>query len=77
MEGATNSDNPFKDINSIIIYIKENIIQIFLLVLVFVIIYVVDHIANINSMIFGIPSAVIGVSSQNIREKNRIIKNKK
>jgi hypothetical protein len=69
MEGASNSENPFKDLNSIITYIKENIIQILLLVLVFIIIYVVDHISNINSILFGIPSAVIGVSAQNTQVK--------
>ena len=50
------------DINSILGFIKENCLQIFLLILVFIIIYVVDYISNINTMIFSMPSPVIGVS---------------
>ena len=38
------------DFNSIITYIKNNFIQILLLFAVFVIIYTVDYISNINAM---------------------------
>jgi hypothetical protein len=36
-------------------FIKENILQFLLLLLVFVIIYVVDHITNINTMLYAAP----------------------
>ena len=67
------------NINSIINFIKENTIQIFLLLLVPVIIYIVDHISNINAMIFGLQSPVPGLasSSQNEPPKNQKIQDKK
>ena len=34
-------------------FIKENILQLLLLLLVFVIIYAVDHISNINTMLYA------------------------
>ena len=48
------------DVNSIINYIKDNYIQILLLISVFVIIYIVDHISNINAIVYGLPSAIPG-----------------
>jgi hypothetical protein len=36
-------------------FVKENIVQLLLLLLVFVIIYVVDHITNINAMLYAAP----------------------
>lgn len=50
------------DINSFFSFIKENAIQILLLLLVPVIIYIVDHISNINTLLFGLPSAVPSVT---------------
>lgn len=41
------------DFNSIINYIKNNFIQILLLILVFFIIYTVDYISNINTMLMA------------------------
>jgi hypothetical protein len=52
------------DINSMFTFIKENAIQILLLLLVPVIIYIVDHISNINAIIFGLPSPVPTSSQQ-------------
>ena len=48
------------DVNSIINYIKDNYIQILLLISVFVIIYIVDHISNINAILYGLQSAIPG-----------------
>ena len=48
------------DVNSIINYIKDNYIQILLLISVFIIIYIVDHISNINAILYGLPSAIPG-----------------
>ena len=47
------SDLSIYDFNSIIDYIKNNIIQILLLILVFFIIYTVDYISNINTMLMA------------------------
>jgi hypothetical protein len=58
------------DINSILGFIKEKYIQIFLLLLVPIIIYIVDHISNINAVIFGLPSPVITASQPPPPEKN-------
>jgi len=49
------------DIYTIIKYIKNHYIQFILLFLVFIIIYAVDYISNINAMIFTMPSAIPGV----------------
>jgi hypothetical protein len=62
-----------KEINSIdeefsiwdIFYTKDNFIKFLLLLSVPVIIYIVDHISNINSIIFSFPSPVIGLPVQN------------
>lgn len=47
------SDLSIYDFNSIINYIKNNYIQILLLFLVFLIIYAVDYISNINAMLMA------------------------
>ena len=47
-------DFSFYNINSLIDFVKNNVIQIFLFLLVFVIIYIVDHISNINTMLIAI-----------------------
>ena len=41
------------DFNSIINYIKNNFIQILLLLFVFLIIYTIDQISNINAMLMA------------------------
>jgi hypothetical protein len=70
------------DINSILGFIKENFIQLLLLLLVPIIIYIVDHISNINAIIFGLPSPVPNVSHPNpqvhqqIHQKKRKISKK-
>lgn len=47
--------------NSYFSYIKDNYIQLFLLLLVPIIIYVVDHISNINTFIYSLPPTMIGI----------------
>lgn len=58
-----NSENESSiwDINTILDFIKNNYIQILMFLSVFVIIYVVDYISNINAILFGLPSAVPGL----------------
>lgn len=60
-----NSENELSiwDINTIVDFIKNNYIQIIMFLSVFIIIYVVDYISNINSVLFGLPSAVPGLSA--------------
>ena len=53
------NDEPF----SVIQYIKENFVGLLLLLLVFLIIYFVDHISRINALIFAMPSPIPGVSA--------------
>lgn len=47
------TDLSIYDFNSIINYVKNNYIQILLLFLVFLIIYTVDYISNINAMLMA------------------------
>jgi hypothetical protein len=47
-------DEPF----SLTEYVKENFIGLLLMLLAFVIIYFVDHVARINAMIYAIPSPI-------------------
>ena len=58
------SDLSIYDFNSIINYIKNNFIQILLLLLVFFIIYLVDQISNINTMIMTPISMIPGIPQQ-------------
>lgn len=68
------------NINSIIDFIKKNFVQILLLILVFVIIYIVDHISNINAAIFGVQQVVPGIANPTQHPSSQIklsIKGKK
>jgi hypothetical protein len=61
-------------------YIKDNYVQFLLLLLVFIIIYIVDHISNINAMIFTMPSPIIGVKNLQHNKNSQptnIFKNRK
>ena len=57
------------DFNSIINYIKNNFIQILLLIFVFLIIYTIDQISNINTMLMA-PITMMPI----ITKKNQQIK---
>jgi hypothetical protein len=54
-------------------YIKDNYVQFLLLLLVFIIIYTVDHISNVNALIFSIQSPTPGL--QNLKQQNKLLKN--
>jgi hypothetical protein len=43
------------DIESIIQFLKDNILQVLLIILVFAIIYAVDHITNLNTILYAMP----------------------
>lgn len=53
------------DINSVISHITSNKLGFLLLAFVFVIIYIIDYISRINSMIFSMPSPVPILGMQN------------
>jgi hypothetical protein len=46
-------DIDFFDVNSVVRYISSNYTQFLLLLFVFVIIYVVDYISNVNNILFS------------------------
>ena len=52
-------------------FIKENILQFLLLLLVFVIIYVVDHITNINTMLYAAPMSNAILQQKPSRKKSK------
>jgi hypothetical protein len=56
----------FWNIKSIVNFTKENFIQILMLLAVFAIVYVVDYISNINSMVFSMPSAIPGLHQRQL-----------
>ena len=68
-------EDSFWNIKSILNYIKDNFIQILMLISVFAIIYVVDCISNINSAVFSMPSAIPGLPSLQNKQPNIIMKN--
>jgi len=61
-------DNDFSiyNFNSIVNYIKNNILQIFLFILVFLIIYIVDRISTINSMLSLNTNSMMGLNNNMI-----------
>jgi len=60
----------FNGKNSITNYIPLHYIQLFLFILVPIIIYIVDHISNINAIIFSMPSPVPGAPSSQPNQQN-------
>ena len=56
MINTDNTSNFFLKLYEIISYIKNNFIQFLLLILVFIIVYTVDYISNINAELFNIQS---------------------
>jgi len=52
-------------------FIKENILQFLLLLLVFVIIYAVDHISNINAMLYAAPMSNTILQQKPSRKKSK------
>jgi len=55
------------DFNSIINYIKNNFIQILLLFFVFLIIYTVDQISNINTILMAPITMMPGITQEPIK----------
>lgn len=61
-------DFSFWNFNSVVNFYKDKYFQIFLFFSVFVIIYVVDYISNMNAMIFAAPSII---PKQNLDKKSK------
>lgn len=57
--------NESLSLDSIIEYVSENVIGLLLLLLTFVIIYLVDYISYINSLLNIVPSPVPGLQINN------------
>jgi hypothetical protein len=57
--------NESLSLDSIIEYVSENIIGLILLLLTFVIIYLVDYISYLNSLLSIVPSPVPGLQINN------------
>ena len=65
------------NIYSILNYIKNHYIKFLLLLLAVLIIAVVDYITSINSMLFAMPSPVIGLNSNVLNSNVKKVKNRK
>lgn len=61
MDNSEN-DSSIWEIKTIVDFIQNNYIQILMFLSVFVIIYLVDYISNINAVLFSLPTAVPGLS---------------
>jgi len=70
-------DFSFYNINSITIFLKNNVIQICLFIMVFIIIYIVDHISNINTMLLAIQQQQIAIQNEKNMKKYKSKKLKK
>ena len=57
-------------LHSIIHFVKNNIIQILMLLLVVIIVIIVDYISQINMVIYGLPSAIPGLSNTSSSNNN-------
>ena len=55
MDYTNNDEFPPWNPETVFQFVKENIVQLLLLLLVFIIIYVVDHITNINAILYAAP----------------------
>ncbi len=72
-----NTDYSF-DIKSVCNFIMENYKQILLLIIMFVIIYVVEHITYYNALFYGITSSMPLANQQHTQTKsNSVKKNRK
>lgn len=57
----------FWNFNSVVNFYKDKYLQIFLFFSIFVIIYVVDYISNMNAMIFAMPSVIPGKTGKPVK----------
>jgi hypothetical protein len=64
----------FDSFSSIMNYVKDHSVQFFMLILVFIIIFIVDQISNINAILFGVPSAIHNTQQIDNTKKNKAIK---
>lgn len=69
-------NNYFDEFNliDIFLYIKNNFIQLLLLLCVFFIIFIIDKITQFNAILYGLPNPIPGISNQHNQLNNIIIK---
>jgi len=68
----------FTSIQSVVSYIINHYEKFLLLILVFVIIYIIEHISNINASLFGTTQPnIMGISSYFTQTPTKKIKKKK
>ena len=75
-----NNNKSFLNIKSIIDFIIDKHKQLFLLLLAFLIIFIVDHITYYNTLFYGLTSSVPGIQPEKIKSntlKKKLKKNKK
>jgi hypothetical protein len=76
-----NEDIDFFNIDSVIKYISSNYTQFLLLILVFLIIFIVDYVSNLNNMIYGATQVIPGIASSakpdEIKKTNKKSKKRK
>ena len=70
MENSIYDDSDWK-ISNIYEIIKENVASFLLLFVVFGIIYVVDHISNINTILYAVPAMNIQSKQNNVKRNKR------
>ena len=82
---SEDTDIDFFDINSVIQYVLSNYTQFLLLLFVFIIIYAVDYISNVNNILFSATQIIPGINNSinlienkktNKRTNKRITKRK-
>jgi hypothetical protein len=80
MESESNTDYQyeydFDSFHSIIKYIRNHYLQIIMLFAVFIIIFIIDYISNINIILFGPPPTLTLLNANNNNTINDM-KNKK
>ena len=60
---SEDTDIDFFDINSVIQYVLSNYTQFLLLLFVFIIIYAVDYISNVNNILFSATQIIPGINN--------------
>ena len=71
MDYTNNDEFPPWNPETVFQFVKENIVQLLLLLLVFIIIYAVDHITNINAMLYAAPMSNAILQQKPSRKKSK------
>ena len=78
LEGYDKKDHDLElNITSILNYVKNHFLKFILLIIAVLIVFIIEYITNINMKIYSMPSAIIGVNSNNKTVIIKSTKNKK